>query len=236
MNGFADAVRASSRIGRGMCPHESESEVPCPGTVLAVYYVAKSSDGLDEQQGGSGQVGDDTDGVSPPERVERSCGESAHYPAPQTDAPSPDSDYLTRVRLVEAPVVDDVDQSRADDAADYRPYRYRVDVVWVYASRGRPPSHQVDGGSYGYQAEQPMPAQNQRPGRYDVWAYRYVDHESRLTRVFPECGTPKRRVIELAYDTDRRRQRGNERRGRRLRSLLDGRARCVSQYAGGLQK
>ena len=117
--------------------------------MLAVDDVADTPDGLREWQNGRGQVGYDADGVLGEVGVCGPSDESAEDAAPESDAATPDGENLGRIVLVDVPVVDDVDEPRADDSADDGPDGDGVDCVRVNAFHGRPTAHEEHGNGDG---------------------------------------------------------------------------------------
>ena len=74
----------------------------------------------------------------------RAADEPSQYSTPDTDASAPYVKYLQQVVLIEAQVVYDMHEARANYAAEYRPDCGRIDDVRLYALRRRPASHQID--------------------------------------------------------------------------------------------
>ena len=96
--------------------------------VLAVDQVADSADCLGDQHCGSCQVHHPSDGnfAGAPwveavvhDRVYESAEPAAEEAAPKADAAVPHLERVARVIGVEAPVIGDVDEARADDPTEY---------------------------------------------------------------------------------------------------------------------
>ena len=157
------AVGAVARRRLRVGPHEPEEQVGSLRAVLAVDDVADAADGLYVEHRRRSQVGDHPDGMLGNERVRRAANESAQDSAPDAYAARPDLQHLHRVLGVNrSPVVDDVDDPRANDAADDGPDRDGEDGVGVYLPQRGPAGDQHHGSGHRDKAEQAMPAEGQR--------------------------------------------------------------------------
>ena len=174
------AVSAVPRGCLGVGPLEPEQQVGRLRAVLPVDDVADAADGLDVEQRGRGQVGDNAHWMLGDERVRGPAYESAQDSAPHAYAAGPDLQHLHGVLGVHgAPVVDYVHHPGTYDSAYDRPDGDGEHHVRVNLLERCPPRHEHDGGGHCDEAEQAVPAEGQL--RYEVrreqeGAYVYFYH------------------------------------------------------------
>src|SRR3989441_6412245 len=145
--------------------------------VLAVDDVADPPDREAERDTGSGRVGAVPDRHASTHRGDVPPEHAPDCRAPDRDAAGPDKEDLQRVRDVVLPLIDDVDEPRADDAADNSP-RGNGPAILLTDLPSKQSERQPDAEEDADRGEDPVPSKRDRT-EMNIRVERNLNHGER---------------------------------------------------------
>src|ERR1700687_4752433 len=130
--------------------------------VLAIDDVAYPTNRHAQDERWRGDVGQPSDVETLPPGVDRTSDRTADDRAVDRQPALVDLEDRDRIPGVEVPLIDDVEQSRADDGADDPPHRHRERIVLGEAGSGGPAHRDPDASQGADSGEEAVPGDLQR--------------------------------------------------------------------------
>jgi len=140
--------------------------------VFTIDDVADASDRHSEDEGYARHIGEPGNVQAAPPGVCSAGENSARDGSVNSDAALVDQHDLHEVLAVVVPLIDDVEQSRADDGSNYAPHGRGHGGIFRVASTARPTDGQPDPNQRPDRGKQPMPGKLEEgqacQGRVDI--------------------------------------------------------------------
>jgi len=194
----------AQRVRMRVADAEAQRRLARDGMVLAVDDVADAPDGEPKRDPRRSRVSTESDGQTAPNSDEKSAKRPKDRATPDRDAASPDQEDLQRIGQVVLPLVDDVNEPRAEDAADNTPRGDRSGVLFR-DTRLDEPQRKPHAEQDADRGEDAMPSDRERTD-VNVGIERNSDHETTRAapRVTRRAGSRERELSPRDEGTTRR--------------------------------